>query len=157
MGLFIREDPGYQEDVRQTGLNRYKQLLSIRSGQWWKTGMMTLAGLVPLATGIVYSICVSSMLVLSGLYWTQLVLFGQSPTVRLRNCLLFCIKHFGRVMGTALLRLAYLCVLVLFTPWDLLLLPITGLWYITFLSQFLVYDQLEQDFHLEELLGRNAD
>lgn len=64
MGLFIREDPGYQEDVRQTGLNRYKQLLSIRSGQWWKTGMMTLAGLVPLATGIVYSICVSSMLVL---------------------------------------------------------------------------------------------
>ena len=36
MGLFIREDPGYQEDVRQTGLNRYKQLLSIRSGQWWK-------------------------------------------------------------------------------------------------------------------------
>ena len=64
MGLFIREDPGYQEDVRQTGLNRYKQLLSIRSGQWWKTGMMTLAGLVPLAAGIVYSICVSSMLVL---------------------------------------------------------------------------------------------
>ena len=28
MGLFIREDPGYQEDVRQTGLNRYKQLLA---------------------------------------------------------------------------------------------------------------------------------
>lgn len=110
-----------------------------------------------LGTVVLYLFSMLLLLVLSGLYWTQLVLFGQSPTVRLRNCLLFCIKHFGRVMGTALLRLAYLCVLVLFTPWDLLLLPITGLWYITFLSQFLVYDQLEQDFHLEELLGRNAD
>ena len=76
---------------------------------------------------VLYLFSMLLLLVLSGLYWTQLGLFGQSPTVRLRNCLLFCIKHFGRVMGTALLRLAYLCVLVLFTPWDLLLLPITGL------------------------------
>ena len=64
MGLFIPEDHSYDVSVRQTVFKRYKQLLSIRSGQWWKTGMMTLAGLVPLAAGIVYSICVSSMLVL---------------------------------------------------------------------------------------------
>lgn len=64
MGLFVREDPGYQENIRQTGFNRYKQLLSIRFGQWWKAGMITLAGFVPLAAGIVCAIQMSSVLVL---------------------------------------------------------------------------------------------
>lgn len=53
MGLFIREDPGYDESVRQRGFNRYKQLLSIRFGQWWKVNLLTLAGCLPLAAGIV--------------------------------------------------------------------------------------------------------
>ena len=64
MGMFVREDPNYDESVRQKGFNRYKQLLSIRFGQWWKVNLITLAGLVPLAGGIFYSIGVSSMLVL---------------------------------------------------------------------------------------------
>lgn len=42
MGMFVREDPGYDESVRQTGFNRYKQLLSIRFGQWWKVNLLTL-------------------------------------------------------------------------------------------------------------------
>ena len=247
MGLFIREDPGYNENIRQTGFNRYKQLLALRFGQWWKVNMITLAGLVPLAAGIVYSICVSSILVLipcsilggmiagpflagmydailrglrddplpwkdawirswrqnwkeslipgavtglmaglyafmtmlfwwaetmpslgtvalylfslllllalSGLYWPQLVLFGQSPVVRLRNCVLFCVKYFWRVMGAGLLQLAYIAILVLFAPWTLLLLPVTGVWYIMFLSQFSIYGQLNEDFHIEESFG----
>ena len=64
MGLFVREDPGYNENIRQTGFNRYKQLLSVRFGRWWKVGMVTLAGLVPLAAGIVCAILTSSVLVL---------------------------------------------------------------------------------------------
>ena len=64
MGMFVREDPGYDENIRQTGFNRYKQLMSIRFTQWWKISMITLLGLVPLAAGIIYSILVSSMLVL---------------------------------------------------------------------------------------------
>lgn len=247
MGLFVREDPGYHEDIRQTGFNRYKQLLAIRFSQWWKVGLLTLAGLAPLAAGIIYSVCVSSvlvlipcsvlggviagpflaglydavlrglrddplpwkdawrrswkqnwkeslipgaltglmtglyafmtmlfwwaetmpslgtvalylfslllLLVLSGLYWPQLVLFGQSPAIRLRNCMLFCVKHFWRVMGAGLLRLAYIAVLVLFTPWTMVLLPLTGLWYIVFLAQFLIYEQMDKEFHIEELFG----
>lgn len=64
MGMFIREDPGYDESVRQTGFNRYKQLLGIRFGQWWKVNLLTLLGCLPLVAGIVYSIGVSSVLVL---------------------------------------------------------------------------------------------
>lgn len=247
MGLFIREDPSYHEDIRQTGFNRYKQLLAVRFGQWWKTGMAALAGLVPLSAGIACSIWASSvlvlipcsilggmiagpflaglydsilrglrddplpwktawarswrqnwresllpgaitglmaglyafmamlfwwaevspspgtvalylfslllMLVLGGLYWPQLVLFGQSPVVRLRNCILFCAKYFRRVMGVGLIRLAYIAILVLFAPWTVLLLPITGIWYPVFLSQFLIYQQMDEELHIEEPPG----
>lgn len=251
MGLFMREDPGYDENIRQTGFNRYRQLLSIRFGQWWKVGTITLAGFAPLAAGIVCSIFVSSVVVLlpcsilggliagpflagmydavlrglrddplpwkdawvrawkqnwkeslipgavmglmaglyafmamlfwwaetlpslgtvalylfsmllllalSGLYWPQLVLFGQSPAIRLRNCVLFCVKHFWRVMGVGLIRLSYIAVLVLLAPWALFLLPVANVWYTTFLSQLLIYDQLDGEFHIEELFDQNSD
>ena len=243
MGLFIREDPSYNEDIRQTGFNRYKQLLAIRFAHWWKVGMITLAGLVPLVAGVIYSIGVSSVLVLipcsilggaiagpflagmydavlrglrddplpwkdawvrswkqnwkgslvpgalmglmaglyafmammfwwadaapslgtvalylcslllllalSGLYWPQLVLFDQSPAIRLRNCILFCVKYFWRVMGAGLIQLAFIAVYALLAPWSVLLLPIVGAWYIVFLAQFLIYDQLDDSFHIE--------
>ena len=244
MGLFIREDPGYDESVRQRGFNRYKQLLSIRFGQWWKVNLLTLAGCLPLAAGIVYSIGVSSVLVLlpcsllggmaagpflaglydailrglrddptpwrdawarswrqnwrgslvpgallglmaglyafmgmlfwwaemlpslgtvalylfslllllslCTLYWPQLVLFDQSPAIRLRNCLLFCVKYFWRVMGAGLLQLAYTAILVLFAPWSLFLLPVTGAWYIVFLAQLNIYDQMDEALQFEK-------
>lgn len=244
MGMFVREDPNYDESVRQTGFNRYKQLLSIRFGQWWKVNLITLAGCVPLAAGIGYAIGVSSVLVLlpcsilggmiagpflaglydailrglrddpmpwkdayarswrqnlkgslvpgavtgllaglyafmgmlfwwaqtppslgtvalylaslllvlvvSGLYWPQLVLFEQSPIVRLRNCMLLCIKYFWRIMGAGLLQLAFLAVYVLFAPWSALLLPVVGAWYVVFLAQFLIYDQMNDSLRIEE-------
>ena len=93
-------------------------------------------------------------LVLNSLYWPQLALFRQKAGIRLRNCLLFCIQHFWRVMGVGLLQMVYWAVLVLFAPWTLLLLPVTGVWYILFLSQFLLYDQMNDVFHIEELYGR---
>lgn len=244
MGLFISEDKGYDESERQTGLNRYKQLLSLHFGDWFKLNALTLLGLLPLAVGIWLAIETSSILVLipcavvggmifgpflSGmydgilramrddftpwwtgykkswkqnflgsllpgallglmvgffcfmamlfwwantaptlgtlllfvfsflltlilaqLYWTQLVLFRQSPVIRLRNALLFCIKNFWRVMGAGLLQVLYWGIFVLFAPWTLLLLPIAGVWYILFLSQFLLYDRLNDAFRIEE-------
>lgn len=64
MGLFVRDDPCYNENIRQIGFNRYKQLLALRFGQWWKVGMITLAGFLPLAGGIVCAVLTSSLLVL---------------------------------------------------------------------------------------------
>ncbi len=249
MGLFVREDPGYDENIRQTGFNRYKQLLSLRFAQWWKVGMITLAGFAPLAAGIVCAILTSSVLVLipcsilggmiagpflAGLYdsilrglrddplpwrdawvrswrqnwreslvpgsvmglmmglyafmamlfwwaqvppslgtvalylfslllvlavnillWPQLVLFRQKSSARLRNAALFFIKRFWRVMGVGLVQLVYIAVLVLFAPWTIFLLPVTGMWYAVFLPQLLIYEQLNQDFRIEESLAES--
>ena len=245
MGMFYRDDPHINENERQTGFYRYRQLLNTRFGRWWKVNFLTLIGFVPLTAGVVYAIGTSSVLVLlpcsilggmiagpflagmydalfrglrddpmpwkdayvrswkqnwkgslvpgallglmlglyafmgmlfwwaetapslgtvalylcslllvlvvNSLYWPQLVLFNQRAGIRLRNCMLFCIKFFWRVMGAGLLQLAYLALLVLFAPWSLLLLLITGVWYILFLAQFLLYEQMDNAFHIEEL------
>ena len=39
---------------------------------------------------------------------------------------------------------------VLYAPWTLRLVPLLGLWYIAFLSQFLIYTQLEKELKVEE-------
>lgn len=61
MALF-RDDTDYTH--RQTGFARYKQLLSFYGFHWLKINMITTAGALPLAAGIVFSIVTSSLLVL---------------------------------------------------------------------------------------------
>lgn len=244
MGLLFPEDPHFNENERQTGFYRYRQLLSVRFGRWWKISLLTLAGFVPLAAGIFYAVASASLLVLlpcsllggmiagpflagmydavlrglrddplpwrdgwlrswrqnwkssllpgallglalgvyafmamlfwwaerapspgtvalylfallvvlivNTLYWPQLVLFQQKASIRLQNCLLFCIKYFWRVLGVGLLQLGYWAVFVLFAPWTLLLLPVLGVWYIIFLSQFFLYGPLDRELQIEE-------
>lgn len=248
MGMFIPEDKFYDETKRQTGFNRYKQLLGRHFGDWFKLNALTILGLLPLAAGIGLAIATSSILVLipcsviggmifgpflsgmydslframrddsmpwrlnyrkswkqnfrgslipgallglmvgffcfmgmmlwwaqtapslgtillllfsallttviSQLYWSQLVLFQQSPAIRLRNALLFTVQNFWRVMGVGLLQLAYWGIYILFAPWTLLILPIVGIWYILFLSQFMLYDRLNQAFQIERQFQR---
>ena len=250
MGLLFPEDPHFDETKRQTGFYRYRQLLSVRFGRWWRTGLLTLAGFVPLAAGIFYAVASASVLVLlpcsllggmiagpflagmydailrglrddplpwwdsykrswkqnwtgsllpgallglvlgvdtfmamlfwwaerapslgtvalylfallavlilNTLYWPQLVLFRQKTSIRLRNCLLFSIKYFWRVLGVGLLQLGYWTLFVLFAPWTLLLLPILGVWYILFLSQFFLYGPMDDTYQIEERRGENS-
>ena len=247
MGLFIHDDPEYDINVRQTGFNRYKQLLSLHAGHWMCLNLATVAGALPLAAGIAYSILTSSVLVLlpcsvlggmifgpflagmydavlrglrddpqnwrknyrlswkqnwkdsllpgallgllagvysfmaclfwwsqrpvgtgtvalylfsmlvflmfCTLYWPQVVLFRQTVGNRLRNVFLFAIKYLWRVLGAAALQMAYGLVMVLFAPWTLLLIPVLGFWYILFLSQLIIYADLEEAFHIEGTPG----
>lgn len=244
MGLFISDNHDYDENVRQTGFQRYKQLLSFHFGSWLKINLLTIVGFLPLAFGILYALLSSSILVLlpcsilggaisgpflaglydsilrglrddpqnvwksyrrswrqnwkesiipgmltglmigllafmgmlfwwaqtppslgtillylfsstlflmiSMLYWPQLVLFEQSIFIRLKNCMLFVITYFWQVAAISLLQLAYWAVHVLFAPWTVLLLPFLGIWYIVFLSQFLIYKKMDEAFHIEE-------
>lgn len=116
---------------------------------WW-------AEVPPTAgTVMVYLFAMLLLIVIKTLYFPQLVLFEQRASVRLRNCVLFCIKHFWRVMGVGVLQMAYWAVFVLFAPWTLILLPVLGIWYIVFLSQFLIYGRMNEAFHIEEAFEKN--
>ena len=170
MGLLFAEDPHFNENERQTGFYRCRQLLSARFGQNWRDSLIpgTLLGLTvgvytfmamlfwwaerspSLGTVALYLFSLLAALIVNTLYWPQLVLFRQRASVRLYNAGLFFLLHFWRVLGAGLLQLAYWAVMVLFAPWTLLLLPVTGIWYIVFLSQFLLYEQMDDAFHIEE-------
>ena len=89
-------------------------------------------------------------LLLNTLYWPQLVLFRQTTLNRMRNIILFTAKYFWRMAGVILLQFVYLLIYVLLAPWTLLLIPILGLWYITFLSQLLIYEPLDQELGIEK-------
>lgn len=244
MGLFTPGDNSEDYRYRQEGFRRYRQLLTFYAGTWFRIGLFTVAGAIPLATGIFFSILSSSILVLipcsivggmifgpflagmfdsilrglrddpnnwwsnykkswrqnwrgsllpgallglfigvyafmayifwvsergptpatlalslfSGflaillntLYWPQMVLFRQSAVNRMRNIILFTAKYLWKVAGACVLQMAYFLLIVLFAPWTLLLIPILGVWYILFLSQFLLYEALDRELRIEE-------
>ena len=88
------------------------------------------------------------------LYWPQLVLFEQTGIQRFKNCLLFSIRFFGRTFGCTLLQILYWGVIVLFLPWSVILLPFAGVWFILFTVHFLLYDTMNEVFHLEEEIAQ---
>lgn len=90
---------------------------------------------------------------ISTLYWPQLVLFEQRNAIRLRNALLFALTYFLPVLGTTVLQLVFWLLMVLFAPWTLLLLPVAAIWFILFETLFLLYDDLEKAFRLEEQIA----
>lgn len=109
---------------------------------WWASTPPGFGTVAAYLFGLLLFLCINS------LFWTQLVLFHQSNMIRLKNALLFCVMYFWQVLGVGALQLAYLAVFVLFAPWTLLLLPVLGLWYITFLAQFFLYRKLDEAFHI---------
>ena len=89
-------------------------------------------------------------LLLNTLYWPQLVLFRQTISNRMANAALFTVKYAWRMLGIVLLQLTYGWLYVLLAPWTLLLIPVLGLWYIIFLSQFLMYVPLDRELDIEK-------
>lgn len=88
------------------------------------------------------------------IYWPQLVLFEQAGIQRFKNCLLFMIRIFWKTLGCALLQILYWTVIVLFLPWSVVLLPLTGVWFILFAANFLLYNTLNEIFHIEDEIAK---
>lgn len=96
----------------------------------------------------IFSFVLASMLF--SVFFPQLVLFKQSLFLRLKNCLLFFIKYFWRTIGAAVLQTVWWLIGVLFMPWTAFLVPILGVWYIMFLSFFILYKPLNEAFSIEK-------
>ena len=246
MALFFPDDSSYNEAVRMTGFDRYRQLLSFYWGSYLKAGLLLTVGALPLALGIAAGIMTSSimvmipaslvggmimgpflammydiifrgfrdapgrfgksaaralrqnwkeallpgailglligmyafmaymlwwtdmpvpsglgillylisawlLLIVSSLFWPQLVLFRQPVSDTFRNIILFTAKYLWRVAGGALLKLVLILVLVLFAPWTLILVPFLG-WYLIFADEFFFYEKLNEELHIEKLI-----
>lgn len=166
-GIFrgLRDDPrpwwdNYKRGWRQNwrGSLLPGAILGLCLGIYAFFGMMLLwwAEVAPSAGTIVLALTGLVLLMMFGsIYWPQLVLFRQSAGIRLRNCILFSIRYFWPVLGVSVLQVAYWLVHILFAPWSLLLLPVVGIWYILFLSCFLLYRRMNEAFHMEEEIAQH--
>ena len=111
---------------------------------WWSN--------LPITAGTVAIMAASALAFLSifSVWWPQIVLFDQKPGIQLKNCLLFSIKYFGKTLKSAAVQLAFWLVMVLFLPWSGFAVPFLGVWYVWFVGTFLIYEELDEAFSIEE-------
>ena len=77
------------------------------------------------------------------------MLFSQSPVNRLRNAILFTIKHSLRVLAAIAIQLGWAALLILLAPWTITVLPFLGFWLPIFLAQLRLYADLNADLRIE--------
>ncbi len=161
----MRDDPmpwrmNYAKSWKQNALGSLLPgaIFGLMTGLFCFMGMLFWWATVPPAfsTIVLYLLSIGLVLSIGNLYWPQLVLFQQKNTIRLRNCLLFAIQNFSKVLGAAVLQMLLLAFLLLFAPWTLLALPVIGLWYPVFFSQHMLYDRMNEAYEIEERFHQTA-
>ena len=104
----------------------------------------------PLSTVLMMLVSAAVLIWFNTLYWPQMVLFQQSFVNRLRNALLFTIKHSVRVLVAVLIQLIWTVLIVLFAPWTIVVVPFLGFWFPIFLAQYRLYNDMNHDLRIEE-------
>ena len=113
--------------------------------------IMSVAQAAPsLGTWLMLLVSVAMVIWFNTLYWPQLVLFSQGFVNRLRNALLFTIKHSLGVLAAVAIQLAWLALMILLAPWTLVAVPFLGFWFPIFLAQYRIYADLNRDLCIEE-------
>ena len=87
-------------------------------------------------------------------FWPQVVLFEESNLHRLQNAVLFCLKYGRHVLGAAALQLVWWLLFVLFLPWTGFLVPFLGVWFIWFVCFFLLYNDFNAAYGIEEKINQ---
>lgn len=103
----------------------------------------------PLSTWLMLAVSAAAVIWFNTLWWPQLVLFSQSAVIRLRNAILFTIKHSLRVLAAIVIQLVWAALLILLAPWTLTVLPFLGFWFPIFLAQYRIYADLDADLSIE--------
>ena len=115
---------------------------------WWSA--------TPVTAGTVLILGAAALIVtmVMSVWWPQVALFDQRHSIRIKNCVLFCLQNLWKTLGAAMLQLLWWAAMVLFLPWTAFLVPVLGVWYILYLSCFLLYDRLNDAFRIEEQIAQ---
>ena len=114
---------------------------------WW-------GGTLTLGTALLLCAAIVIFCMIFSIWWPQVVLFEQKTAIRLKNCALFILQNFPRVLGAAALQGGFWLLMFLLLPWSGFAVPVLGVWYILFLAVFLLYDRLNEAFKIEEQIGQ---
>ena len=179
MSLFFNRNLYQGTGKRPTGFNRYRDLIERNYKKLLKANLLTLLFLLPFAAGVLLAILSTSVLVLlpaciiggaiagpalSCMYDAVFRSLREAPGSFMDNYKhawkqnwrqSFILKFFWKTAGVSALQLVYWAVLILFLPVSVILLPITGIWFILYSAGFLLYDTINEVFHLEEQIAES--
>ncbi|MCR5640698.1 MAG: hypothetical protein K6G04_05010 [Lachnospiraceae bacterium] len=118
----------------------------------WLLYMSIYTDAFPLSHGtlVLLFVALGVFLIVSDLFWPQLVLFRQPLLQTIRNILLFTSKYLWMMGKICLLQILFLAFHLVFAPYTLVFLPFFSIWYFLFFSQFLLYDALNEELQIEE-------
>lgn len=102
------------------------------------------------STLVLLAVGFSVVLWFNTLYWPQLVLFDQTAALRIRNLMLFTVKHSVKVLFAVVIQLIWILAMILFAPWTLIVIPFLGFWFPIFLALYRLYPDLNADLKIEE-------
>ena len=102
------------------------------------------------STLVLLTVGFSVVLWFNTLYWPQLVLFDQTAALRIRNLMLFTVKHSVKVLFAVVIQLIWILAMILFAPWTLIVIPFLGFWFPIFLALYRLYPDLNADLKIEE-------
>ncbi|MBR2047837.1 MAG: hypothetical protein IJ960_04490 [Oscillospiraceae bacterium] len=114
---------------------------------WWANAPITLGTVAILAVSAWFVAMFFSV------WWPQVVLFDQSHRICLKNAILFCLRYFRNAAKASLVQLAWWTVMVVLLPWSAFVVPFLGVWYVLFVSNFLIYDDLDEAFQVEDRIA----
>lgn len=114
---------------------------------WWAKQPITIGTVAILLLSSVFSMMILSV------WWPQVVLFDQRAGLQLKNTMFFILFHLGRVLGAAVLQVAWWAVMFLFLPWTAFLIPFLSMWYILYLAVFILYRPMDEAFHIEDQIN----
>lgn len=110
----------------------------------WSTGEITFLNIA------IFTVASTIFTMVYSIWWPQIVLFSQRTGTMLKNCVLFILQNPWRVLGAAVLQVAWWALTFLFMPWSAFLVPFLGVWYILLATLLMIYPKLDAAFHIEE-------
>lgn len=116
---------------------------------WWAKQPITIGTIAILSLSAILFMMVLSV------WWSQVVLFDQRAGLQLKNSMFFILFHMGRVLGAAVLQVAWWVIMFLFLPWTAFLIPFLSMWYILYLAIFILYRPMDEAFHIEDQINEH--
>lgn len=161
----LRDEPGFWwETYKKAWRQNWKDsllpgfVLGLLSGCW--LSMLLILPTMQVVPASIWVCMGAGILIAAGLFtyaFAQIPLVRLTPSQFLRNCVFFFLGYLPRTLGAALVQCAYWVAFLLFLPFTLLPLLVTGFWLPWLISLMIIYPPLDSAFSVEKEISRRRE
>lgn len=161
----LRDEPGFWwENYKKAWRQNWKDSLlpglfiGILMGCW--LSMLLILPTMEVVPGYIWICMGAGVLIAAGLFtyaFAQIPLVRLTPAQFVKNCVFFFLGYLPRTLAVAVIQSAYWIGFVLFLPFTLLPLLVTGFWLPWLISLMILYPALDGAFSVEKEISRRRE